>query len=318
MAAPGRIMSTVPIAGHASFGEMVGVAIAISFLSAATLVVGNRAPNSTPANVDVSQSNGGATRVSVTTSGNETLGALLFTPPGTGPFPAILLNHGSGRTREQLARLGPYERTAEGQGPVFVRHGYVLLYIFRHGVGLSADVGQSAVDLMEAQMSANGQHARNVLQLQLLEGREMADAEAGVAFLRRRPEVDPARIAVVGHSFGGSLTVLMTERDATLRAAVVFSLAGYSWDNSPELRERLLGAVRRSKTPLFFIHAANDYSTNSGRVLDAELVRLGKPHRLAIYPAVGQTPDDGHDFPNNSVPVWEHDVFEFLNSYTRR
>jgi len=64
-----------------------------------------------------------------------TLHAMLWRPQGGGPFPAILLNHGSGRSPEELARLGPYERNAEQLGPVFVRHGYVFLYLFRHGEG---------------------------------------------------------------------------------------------------------------------------------------------------------------------------------------
>jgi hypothetical protein len=42
-----------------------------------------------------------------------TLHALLWRPQGRGPFPAILFNHGSGRTREELGRLGPYERQAD-------------------------------------------------------------------------------------------------------------------------------------------------------------------------------------------------------------
>lgn len=75
----------------------------------------------------------------------------------------------------------------------------------------------------------------------------------------------------------------MTEREPALRAAVVFSGAGYSWDRSPALRARLLEAARRTAVPLFFIHAENDYSTNSGQSLAAELARLGKPHRLKIY-----------------------------------
>jgi carboxymethylenebutenolidase len=250
--------------------------------------------------------------------GNETLEALLWRPRGRGPFPAVLVNHGSGRTSEQLAQLGPYEQMAYTTGPVFARHGYVLLYLFRHGVGLSAGLGRNAVDLMNEELAVHGQHARNLLQMELLEGREMTDATAGLVFLRGLPEVDRSMIAVVGHSFGGSLSVLMAVREPTLRAAVLFSCAGYSWDNSPELRARLLDAVRRTVAPMFFIHAANDYSTNPGKALDAELERLGKPHRLRIYPPVGQTPDEGHDFPNNSVAVWEPDVFAFLDSHVRR
>ncbi|MGB7849143.1 MAG: hypothetical protein WBL63_26255, partial [Candidatus Acidiferrum sp.] len=78
-------------------------------------------------------------------SGSATLHAMLWRPQGHGPFPGILLNHGSGRTREDLKRLGPYERNAETLGPVFARHGYVFLYLFRRGVGLSADQGANAV-----------------------------------------------------------------------------------------------------------------------------------------------------------------------------
>jgi hypothetical protein len=72
-------------------------------------------------------------------NGSITLHALVWRPRGRGPFPAILCNHGSGRTREELERLGPYEGQAETLGPMFARHGYVFLFLFRPSVGLSAD-----------------------------------------------------------------------------------------------------------------------------------------------------------------------------------
>ena len=256
-------------------------------------------------------------RIAVT-SENVTLEAWIYRPEGAGPFPAVLVNHGSGRTREELERLGPYEQMAERVGPVFARHGYLLMYLFRRGVGPSTAAGTNAVDLMNEAAAAHGQDARNALQLKLLQGREMSDALAGLARLRQMPDVDPHRIALVGHSFGGSLTVLMAAREPSLRCAVAFSSAGYSWDRSPDLRALLLEAVHRISVPMFFIHAANDYSINPGKALDAELARLGKPHRLEIYPPVGRTADDGHDFPNNSVATWEPDVFTFLDSCTRR
>ncbi len=249
--------------------------------------------------------------------GEATLHAHVWRPAGNGPFPAVLINHGSGRTRQDLERLGPYEQQSETLGPVFARHGYVCVFLFRRGVGPSTDQGENAVDAMNRESEAHGQNARNTLQMELLEGREMNDALAALAFVRRLPDVDARRVAIIGHSFGGSLSVLMTEREPRLRAAVVFSAAGYSWDRSPELRVRLLSAARRTMVPLFFIHAENDYSTNSGKSLDAELARLGKPHRLKIYPPVGRTADEGHDFPLNSVAAWETDVFAFLERYMR-
>jgi dienelactone hydrolase len=254
----------------------------------------------------------------VVQSGSVTLHGLLWRPQGRGPLPAILLNHGSGRSREELERLGPYERQAEVLGPVFARHGYVFLFLFRRGVGLSADQGTSAVDLMNSELAAHGQDARTALQLDLLEGREMGDARSGLAFLRGLPEVDAQKLALVGHSFGGSLTLLMAEREPQLRAVVVFSAAGFSWEHSPSLQSRLLAAVEHATAPIFLIHAANDYSTASGRALAARLDELGKPHRLKIYPPCGETADDGHNFPFLGLDSWEPDVFAFLDEQMRR
>jgi dienelactone hydrolase len=264
-----------------------------------------------------SQSTGGPDSV-VVHNGPITLHALLWRPQGSGPFPAILLNHGSGRTPDELKRLGPYEGQAETLGPVFARHGYVFLFLFRRGVGPSADQGTSAIDLMTSELAAHGPEARNTLQLRLLEHRELSDATAGLAFLRGLPEVDPPKVAIVAHSFGGSLTILQAEREHDLRAVVIFSCAGYSWDRSPELRARLLEAVAHIQAPALFIHAANDYSLNPGKALDARLEQLGKPHQLKIYPPIGSTPDDGHNFPLSGVTIWENDVFAFLDKQMRR
>jgi len=251
-------------------------------------------------------------------NGPVALHAMVWRPQGSGPFPAILLNHGSGRSREQLERLGPYERNAETLGPVFSRHGYVFLYLFRHGVGPSSDQGANAFDLMNRESAEHGQEARNTLQLRLLENRDMDDALSGLKFLRSLPYVDGRKIALVGHSFGGSLTVLLAEREPNLRAVVIFSGAGYSFDRSQALRARLLTAIDRIAAPVFFIHAENDYSLSSGKVLDARREQIGKPHRLKIYPPIGQTVDDGHDFLHLGVNIWEPDVFAFLDENMRK
>ncbi len=112
--------------------------------------------------------------------------------------------------------------------------------------------------------------------------------------------------------------MLLAEREPNLRAVVVFSGAGYSFDRSPELRARLGAAVDRIAAPVFFIHAENDFSLSSGKVLDARREQIGKPHRLKIYPPIGHTVDDGHDFLHLGVNIWEPDVFAFLDENMRR
>ena len=265
----------------------------------------------------IGQSTAGPETV-VINNGAVSLHALLWRPHGRGPFPAILFNHGSGRTQEELQRLGPYEAQAETLGPVFARHGYVFLFPFRQGVGLSADQGASAIDLMNSERVAHGQDGRNAIQLRLLENRELSDAAAALNFLRGLPEVDARKVAIVAHSFGGSLTILQAERVPDLRAVVIFSAAGYSWDQSAELRARLLAAMAHIRAPVFLIHAANDYSVSPGNALDARLAQLGKPHQLKIYPSIGRTPDDGHNFVFLGLNVWAPEVFGFLDKHMRR
>jgi fermentation-respiration switch protein FrsA (DUF1100 family) len=84
------------------------------------------------------------------------------------------------------------------------------------------------------------------------------------------------------------------------------------------LRARLTAAAGHVAVPVFFIHAANDYTIASGQALDAERAQLGRPHRLKIYPPVGTTADEGHAFLDLRVAMWEPDVFAFLDEHVRR
>ncbi len=251
-------------------------------------------------------------------SGKLRLQALLWMPAGPGPFPAVLFNHGSGGADSQHTAGITMTEAAERLGPLFVKHGYAFLYLFRRGHGLSADQGPFLQDILQREEAAKGKEARQHLQFSLLTTDHLDDVLAALSFLKTVPGVDPQRIAVAGHSFGGQLTLLAAERDTTVRAAVTFGAAAASWERSPELRERLLTAVGKTPAPIMLIHAANDYNTAAGRALAAELERLHKPHRLKIYPPVGQTSDEGHNLLYLAMPQWEPDVFKFLDDYVKR
>jgi carboxymethylenebutenolidase len=254
----------------------------------------------------------------VVPSGELCLKAYFWKPDGPGPFPAVLFCHGSGSTDADHTAELPITEAAEKLAPLFLKHGYAFLYLFRRGQGLSADQGPFMQDVLQREEEMKGKETRQHLQFILLTTDQLDDVIAGLSFLKAAPAIDPKRIAVAGHSFGGQLALLAAERDNTVRAAVTFAAAANSWDHSPELRERLRAAADKATAPIMLIQAANDYSTAPGYALADELERLHKPHLLKIYPSVGRTPEDGHNFVYLAIPEWEHDVFGFLDEHLKR
>jgi carboxymethylenebutenolidase len=265
--------------------------------------------------LDRSPSNGHETVI--VPSGMLRLKAFLWKPAGSGPFPAVLFNHGAGGT--DAAHTGGFAITAAAKklGPTFAKYGYAFLYLFRRGQGLSADQGPFMRDILEREKRAKGEEARNHTQFVLLTTDHLDDVTAALSFLKSLHEVDARRIAVVGHSSGRQLTLLAAEHDSTLRAAVTFSAAARSWESSSEIRERMLSAVRKTTVPLMLLHAANDYSVVPGHAMAHELASLAKPHSLKIYPPVGKTLGDGHNFVYAVIDQWEDDVFRFLGEHVR-
>jgi dienelactone hydrolase len=254
----------------------------------------------------------------VVSSGKLHLKAFLWKPNGSGPFPTVLFNHGSGGADADHTAGLPMTEAAERLAPLFVKHGYAFLYLFRRGQGLSADQGPFMQDILQREEATKGKKARQHLQFILATTDHLDDVLAALAFLKATPAIDARRIAIAGHSFGGQLTLLAAERDNTVRAAVTFAAAAGSWERSPELRERLRSAVDRITAPSMLIQAANDYSIAPSQELADELRRLHKPYVLKIYPAVGRTTDDGHNLLYLGVPQWEHDVFNFLDEHVSR
>src|SRR5438477_1069019 len=245
-------------------------------------------------------------------SGELHLKGYFWKPAGPGPFPAILFNHGSGADDPQHTAGRTMAQAASDLAPIFLKHGYAFFYLCRRGQGLSADQGPSMQDLLK-QAEGKGADARKQLHYQLVTGSQLNDALAGLTFLKGTPDVDPKRIAIVGHSFGGMLTLLSGDHDSNIRAEVAFAAGANSWRGSQELRDRTLAAVGKTVAPVMLVYAANDYDTKPGKDISAEFDRLHKSHLLKIYPAIGKTSNDGHNLIYLGTFQWELDVFQFLD-----
>jgi len=246
-------------------------------------------------------------------SGKLHLKAFLWKPSGPGPFPAVLFNHGSGGASADQTAYMPITQAATILAPFFVQHGYAFLYPFRRGHGPSASQAPYMQDVLRHEEETKGKDARQHLQFVLLTTEQLDDVLAALTYLKTVPSIDPQRIALVGHSFGGSLTLLAAERDRTVRAAVTFGAAANSWERTAELRDKLTGALRNTNAAIMIIQAENDYSTAAGYAMGAELEHLHKSYLLKIYPPVGLTTDDGHGMLYEDIPAWESDVFAFLD-----
>jgi dienelactone hydrolase len=170
-------------------------------------------------------------RTVVIPSGKLRLKAFLWMPEGPGPFPAVLFNHGSGgATADQTAGM-PITDAATRLAPTFVKHGYAFLFLFRRGHGLSADQAPYMQDVLTREEASHGLEARRQMQLVLLKTEQLDDVIAALAVLKTAPGIDPKRIAIIGHSFGGQLTLLAAERHQGIRAIVTFGAAANSWSS---------------------------------------------------------------------------------------
>jgi carboxymethylenebutenolidase len=240
-------------------------------------------------------------------SGDLTLRGLLFKPEGTGPFPAVVYNHGSAP--------GMLSNDAfEALGPAFASHGWVFFGPYRRGQGLSASAGAYIGDQIAAASKQGGTSAGAATMVRLLTTDHLDDQLAALTWLRKQRFVQPHRIAVAGNSFGGVETVLGAERE-TYCAAIDSAGGAQSWEQAPELQAVMTRAVRNSTAPIFFFQAANDYDLSPSKTLSAAMKDAGKTYEMKIYPPFGKSTQDGHTFGYFGSSIWIDDVLRFLEQH---
>src|SRR6185437_3469358 len=236
-------------------------------------------------------------------SGKLKLYGLLYKPDGPGPFPAVVYNHGSapGMLSQQAF---------EAVGPEFAKRGGVFFGPYRRGQGLSTAAGPYIEDQIKAAEKRGGISAATTTAIRLLQTDHLNDQLAALAWLRKQSFVQPERIAVAGTSFGGIETVLGAEKGQYC-AAVHFAGAAESWKIAPQLQSMMIQTVRNSRVPIFFIQAKNDYDLSPSEALPDAMKNAGKKFEVKIYPAFGDSVQDGHSFGYFGSSVWGSDVFRF-------
>jgi dienelactone hydrolase len=233
-------------------------------------------------------------------AGERALNGHLHLPAGDGACPAVLWNHGSERQPGSQGELGGFYASA----------GYALFVPHRGGHGSSP--GEHVEDAIGPQL-VRMPRTRAIEALIRFHERQLQDTLAALRWLRSQPFVDAGRVALSGVSHGGIQTLLAAEAGARAGAYVPFAPGATGWDGNPELQARLLLAVKQTRSPIFLLQAANDYSLGPSEALGEALRVKGAPNRARVYPAYGETSGAGHAaFACLGVDVWGPDVLAFL------
>ena len=169
-----------------------------------------------------------AEEVTVQAKGFTLAGTLLVPKSGTRPFPVVITITGSGQqTRDEalpipgLEKYRPFRQIAE----TLAARGIAVLRVDDRGVGKST--GRDTL--------------KNATSLDFAD-----DVRAQVAYLRKRREIDPDRIALVGHSEGGIIAPIVACTDSHIAAIVL--MAGTAKPGTAVLADQMNDVLVRDLT----------------------------------------------------------------------
>ena len=148
-----------------------------------------------------------AEEVTVRTPAGHSLAGTLTLPsaPAGARMPAVVTITGSGaQDRDEFIPLAGGVRIFRQVADTLSRRGIAVLRLDDRGVGASGgDPNATSADFAD-------------------------DIRAAVAYLRTRPEIDPARIALVGHSEGGMIAPMVAVSDPQLAAIALMAGTAYT------------------------------------------------------------------------------------------
>lgn len=224
-------------------------------------------------------------------------------PPGPGPFPCMICNHGSGIDK------GTLDVSRPGTAALLMSWGIASFLPHRRGYGNSP--GPAWREEVTHEFGTPEYDAELVARLDA----ESDDVLAAFDLISARADVDPVHIGVMGSSFGGTNTLLAAAKSSRFSCAINFAGAAMNWDRAPNLRAHMTKAIGRVRIPLFLIQAENDYSARPTPELAAAVTDPARVVWSKLYPAFGVNPMEGHLFESRAAMLWQEDVHRFLERY---
>lgn len=236
--------------------------------------------------------------------------ATSYKPDGLGPFPLVILSHGSPGSMAERQRMGRYRVISHVHE--FVHRGFAVIVPMRRGYGDTGGPWAERYGSCEAPDFYNA-------------GLEAAaDLLATIRHAKSLPYVNPERIVLAGQSAGGFASIAAASRAPEGVIAVV-NLSGGRAGNprtrpgEPCAPQHMASAINRFaktiKVPVLWHYAENDrfFGPAHVRAWFQAFRDAGAPGTLVMQPPFGE---DGHRLfaSRAGLPIWTAAVDDFLRT----
>lgn len=207
-----------------------------------------------------------------------TLQVTLFKPPGPGPFPLAIMNHGA--TGKEPPGLQPRYRQSFS-AYYFLSRGYAV-----------------ALPMMRGYAGSGGRLTRHGCDLAALGLADAKDIRAVIDYMVRQPDIDGTKILVAGQSFGGWNTLALGTLDVPNVKGLVSFAGGVSASDCDRPESSLVEAAgylgARTKIPSLWFWGENDqvFPPSTWRPMYQSYHDAGGPAELVAY---GSFMTDSHN-----------------------
>jgi dienelactone hydrolase len=221
----------------------------------------------------------------------------IYKPPGEGPFPLLLMNHGKERGNPSAQKRDRFL----AMGREFVQRGYAVAVPMRKGFSKS--------DGIYGDFGCN-MHDNGLLQAD--------DVEAALRSLTQMPWVDRERIIVAGQSYGGLATMAFGTRPfpgvrGLLNFAGGLRIDGNACDWKSALVNAFTSYGSRTSLPSLWFYGENDsyFDHPLAQRLQMAYQSAGGPSQLIAY---GRFKSDAHGLVSSrdGVAIWWPETERFL------
>lgn len=229
--------------------------------------------------------------------------ATLYKPEGEGPFPLVIINHGTPRAQEDYKKIFTFKNQSE----VFLKKGFVVVVPMRRGFG----------DSEGTYAEFKGKCDRPDYYYPSMEGAK--DIKAVIDYMIKQPYIDKTKILIVGQSTGVHTALALGSMNVDGVIGIINFGGGRGsikdeFVCSPNTLIWTTGNFgKNSKVPTLWIYTENDryFASSIAKEMFEEYIKNGGKGKFILLPPFME---DGHKLflRKEGIPIWVPIVDEFL------